>query len=264
MTRAMYAAVVAALVITGALTFGSVQEAAAQSGKGEVLLIAPGSIRTALEEQLIPKFERKTGYKVKASWGSDGFTHQEVVRGEACDVAVGHPPFQDMIDSGNVVASSEKVLASVALGVAVHEGAPKPDISSPEAAKKMYLAAKSIAIASASNGSSAGVSADEALKNLGITDQVESKIKRAQGGSGALFMVAKGEAEVGMTYMSEMQLPGIEVVGPLPPGISTPVKLVGFVATHAQNPAAAKALLEYLASPEAMAEYKAQHMVPAK
>ena len=264
MRRAMHVAAVAVLAAIGTLILGPAREAGAQSGKGELMLIAPGSIRAPFVEQLIPAFEHKSGYKVKVSWGSGGFTHQEVVRGEPCDVTVVHPPYQDLIDSGVVVASSRKELASVALGVAVRQGAPKPDISTPEAAKKMFLAANSIASASAANGSNAGVSTDEMLKKLGIADQVQSKIKLAQGGSGALHMVATGQAEVGMTFLSEMQEPGIDVVGPLPRGISTPVRLVGFVATHAKDPAAAKALLEFLASPEAEVAYKAQHMIPAR
>ena|ERR1700676_854960 len=264
MKRAMRVAAVALLVVIGTLILVSAREAGAQSGKGEVALIAPGSIRSAFVEQLIPAFERKMGYKVKVSWGSGGFTHQEVARGEPCDVTVVHPPYQDLISSGVVVASSRRELASVALGVAVRQGAPKPDISTPEAAKKMFLSVHSIASASAANGSNAGVSSDEALKKLGIADEVQSKIKLAQGGSGALHMVATGQAEVGMTYLSEMQEPGIDVVGPLPREISKPVRLVGFISTHAKDPVAAKALLDYMASPEAAAAYKAQHMIPAK
>jgi molybdate transport system substrate-binding protein len=77
-------------------------------------------------------------------------------------------------------------------------------------------------------------------------------------------MVANGEVEIGLTFLSEMTEPGIEVVGPLPAEISTPTKLVGFVSTHAKDPAAAKALLEYLSSPEAAPVYKAHGMEPGR
>ena len=91
---------------------------------------------------------------------------------------------------------------------------------------------------------------------------MESKLKRAQGGAAAMVMAAKGEAEIGLTFLSEMEDPGIDVVGPLPKEISTPTTLVGFVSSHAKDPAAAKALLDYLSSPEAAAVYKAQGMQP--
>ena len=237
--------------------------ARAQGDKGEVTLIAPGGARAAVE-QLIPGFEKKTGYKVKATFGSGGGTHKQVVNGEAFDVPVVQPPYQDVLDSGNVVKSSEKPLASVAVGVAVKQGAPKPDISSPEAVKKMFAAAKSVSYPDAKGGAAAGVTVDEMFKKLGIADELQSKIKRAQGGAGAMQMVAKGDAEIGMTFLSEMEEPGIDVVGPLPRSVATPTSLVGFVSAHAKDPAAAKALLDYLTSPEAAAVYKAQHMQPGK
>ena len=229
----------------------------------EVTLIAPGGIRTSIE-QLIPGFEKKTGYKVKATFGSGGGTKKQVVQGDAFDVPVLQPPLQEVFSSGNVVASTETPLASVAVGVAVRKGAPKPDISTPEAVKRTLLAAKSISYPDAAAGAAAGVSFNETLKKLGIAEQMQPKIKSAQGGAGAMALAAKGEVEIGLTFMSEMKDPGIDIVGPLPREISPPTTLVGFVSTHAKDPAAAKALLEYLSSPEAAAVYKAQGMQPGR
>ena len=229
----------------------------------EVTLIAPGGIRAAVE-QLIPGFESKTGYKVKATFGSGGGTHKQVVNGESFDVPIVQPPYQDVLASGNVVASSETPLASVAIGVAVKKGAPKPDISTPEAVKRTLLAAKSISYPNPAGGAAAGVSFDETLKKLGISEQMQPKIKRAQGGAGAMVMAANGEVEVGLTFLSEMETPGIDIVGPLPREISTPTTLVGFVSSHAKDPAAAKALLVYLSSPAAAAVYKKQGMQPGR
>jgi molybdate transport system substrate-binding protein len=243
-----------------ALVLGNAHSARAQS---EVTLIAPGGIRAAIE-QLIPGFERKTGYKVKATFGSGGGTRQQVARGEAFDVPIVQPPYPEVLASGNVVASSAKPLASVAVGVAVRQGAAKPDISTPEAVKRTLLAAKSISYPDAAGGAAAGVSFNDTLKTLGIAEQMEPKIKRAQGGAGAMAMVAKGEVEIGLTFVSEMSEAGIDVVGPLPRAISTPTSLVGFVSSHAKDPAAAKALLDYLTSPDAGAVYKAQGMQPGR
>jgi molybdate transport system substrate-binding protein len=240
------------------LVLGNFDSAHAQS---QVTLIAPGGIRGAIE-QLIPDFERKTGHKVKATFGSGGGTKQQVVRGEAFDVPIVQPPYPEVIASGNVVETSATPLASVAVGVAVRKGAPKPDISTPEAVKRLLLEAKSISYPDASGGAAAGVSFNETLRKLGIADQMQPKIKRAQGGAGAMALAAKGEVEIGLTFLSEMNEPGIDVVGPLPREISTPTALVGFVSSHAKDPAAAKALLDYLSSPEAAAVYKAHGMQP--
>jgi molybdate transport system substrate-binding protein len=223
----------------------------------EVTLIAPGGIRAAMD-QLIPGFEKKNpGYKVKATFGSGGGTKKQVVQGDAFDVPIVQPPYQEVLASGNVVANSETPLANVAVGVAVRKGAPKPDISTPEAVKRTLLAAKSISYPDASTGAAA-------LKKLGIFEQMQPKIKLSQGGAGAMGLAAKGEVEIGLTFLSEMSDPGVDVVGPLPREISTPTILVGFVSTHAKDPAAAKALLDYLSSPEAAAVYKAQGMQPGR
>jgi ABC-type molybdate transport system substrate-binding protein len=54
----------------------------ASSGRAdEVTLIAPGGIRAAIEK-MIPDFERKSGHKVKATFGSGGGTKDRVIRGD--------------------------------------------------------------------------------------------------------------------------------------------------------------------------------------
>lgn len=255
-------------VFAGAIFLGLCGSARAQT---EVTLIAPGGIRSAIE-QLIPSFEQKTGCKVNATFGSGGGTKQQVVRGDVFDVPIVQPPYPDVIASGNVIESTATPLAAVAVGVAVKHGAPKPDISTAEGVKKMLLSAKSIAIPDAALGAAAGVTINKMLKDLGVDDQVEPKITRPRGGgpggsgggNAVATMVAKGEVEIGMTFYSEINDPGVDKVGMLPQEVSSRTALVGFVSSHAKNPDAAKALLKYISSPEAAAVYKAVGMEPAR
>ena len=227
----------------------------------EITLIAPGGIRAAIE-QLIPQYEQKTGQKVKATFGSGLGTKAQVAKGDPFDVPIVQPPYPEVLASGNVVNSSAAPLAAISVGIAVKQGAPKPDISTPEAVKRVFLKAKAVAYPNPAGGAAAGVSFDQTLKKMGIADQMEPRLKRAQGGAGAMAMVAKGEAEIGLTFVSEMNEPGVDIVGPLPASISPPTTLVGFISSHAKDPAPAKALLEFLASPAAAPAYKAQHMQP--
>lgn len=117
------------------LALGSLHYAGAQTS--EITLIAPGGIRDAVE-QLIPGFEARTGHKVKATFGSGLGTKQQVARGEAFDVPIVQEPYPQVLASGNVVTGSATKLASVAVGIAVKKGAPKPDISTPEAVKRRF------------------------------------------------------------------------------------------------------------------------------
>ena len=226
-----------------------------------ITFIAPGGDRAAMEA-LIPGFEKSSGRKVNATFGSGLGTKKQVAEGDPFDVFVVQPPYPDVLASGNVVEKSAVTLASVAVGVAVKKGAPHPDISTPAAVKRALLAASSITYPDPKGGAAAGVSFEKTLAMLGIADQVAAKVKRAQGGAGAMQLVAKGEVEIGLTFMSEMQDPGIDVLGPLPREISTPTVLVGFVSAHAKDGAAAQALLNYLSSPSAAAIYKAHGMTP--
>jgi molybdate transport system substrate-binding protein len=234
------------------------------AGAVEITLIAPGGIRAAATE-LIANYERKTGNTVKATFGSGGGTKAQVVKGDAFDVPIVQVPYDDVIKSGHVVAASETPLANVSVGLAVRSGTPKPDIATGDAVKKLLLGAKSISYPNAANGAAAGVSFDETLKKLGIAEEMKPKIKIAQGGAGAMAMLAKGEVEYGLTFVSEIITePGVEAVGPLPREISTPTFLSAFLHADSKNAEAAKALISYLSSPEAAAVYKARGMLPGR
>lgn len=241
-----------------ALMMGTALGARAQD---EITFIAPNILRAPIE-QIIPSFEAKTGHKVKATFGAEARTREQILKGEPFDVPVVEAPDADAIASGNVVASTETQFANVSIGIAVRKGAPKPDISSPEAVKRTLLAATSISFPDPSGGAAAGITVQDALKKLGILDQLQPKIKPSQGGARAMAMVASGDAEIGMTFVNAMTDPGIEVVGTLPRSVSPPTVFVGFVSAHAKDPAAAKEFLAYLSSPEAEAAFKAQHLQP--
>jgi molybdate transport system substrate-binding protein len=172
---------------------------------------------------------------------------------------------EPVIASGQVVAASETALAAVAVGIAVRAGATKPDISTADAVKRLLLESKAISFPNAASGAAAGVSFNETLQRLGIADAMKPKIKIAQGGRGAMEQLAKGEVDIGLTFISEIITePGVEVVGPLPRDISPPTALVGFVSAHTKEPEAAKALLSYLSSSEATAVYKQRGMQPGR
>lgn len=224
----------------------------------EVTVVGPGGVRTAVEK-LIPGFEAKTGYKVKPTFGSGGGTHAQIVKGDEFDVVIVQPPYDDVIASGNVMKDTEKVLASVPVGVAVKKGMSKPDISNAAAVKKMLLDAKAVSYPNAAGGAAAGVSFEKTLKQLGIYDEVKAKYKPGQA-----TLAAKGEVDVSVTFLSEIDNPGVDIVGPLPKDISTPTGLVAFVHTKAKDPAAAKALIQYLSGPEAAMVYKELRMIPGR
>ena len=230
----------------------------------EITLVAPGGIRAAIVK-LLPDFEKKTGHKVTPTFGSGLGTKRLVASGDPFDLPIVQPPYPDVLASGHVLVSSATPLATVAVGVAVRSGDRKPDISTADAVRRMLLGAKFIAYPNGASGAAAGVSFDDTLARLGIAEQMKPKIKLAQGGAGAMAALAKGEVDIGLTFISEIITePGVELVGPLPSEISTPTALVGFVSAHARAPEAVKALLAFLSSPDAAAVYRACGMQPGR
>jgi molybdate transport system substrate-binding protein len=231
------------------------------SAQNEVTLLAPRPVQEQLEK-LVAAFESSTSYKVKATWGSGLGTKQQVAQGEAADVSVMFAPFPEALASGNIVPGSGKTLARLILGLAVKKGAPKPDISTPEAVRRTLLAAKSIVTVDPAQGS-VGVAAMSVVEKLGIAEQVKPKLKFVQNGGLVQTAVANGEVEIALgPYIGDIRNPGVDVAGPLPRNVSTPTDFSAFLSTRAKDSAAAKALLDFLASPNAAAVYKAAQMEP--
>jgi molybdate transport system substrate-binding protein len=243
-----------ALVLTGA------QSARAQAQE-ELTIVIVGRGDNAFKD-LVSRFETRTGRKVTVKLVGFVASRDTIVKGEPFDVGIVEFPHDEaVVASGNVVPDSAVSVANGRVGLAVRKGAPQPDISTPAALKRTLLAAKSIAYPDPENGTGAsGVNITEMLRRLGIADDVKAKSKLTRGGGRAMAMVASGEVEIGMTYLigmgGDQQEPGlIDIVGTLPPEVSPPVPLIGFVASKSMHPEAARELLAFLTSPEAAGVY---------
>jgi molybdate transport system substrate-binding protein len=255
-----------------AIVFGSWFSAWAQN---EITLLAPRPMQTTIDK-LVANFQAKTSYKVKVTYQSAQLTRQSVAKGQPLDVSLIVAPFPGAIASGTIIPSSTTTVASFLTAVAVPKGAPKPDISTPAAVKKALLAAKSIGYEDP-DFTVAGQGAFEVLNRLGIADEVATKSKVMLGPGGTCISptaaegavstdtrLEKGDLVIGMLLLSDI-LPNkdkYDIVGVLPRKISTPIAIVGFISTKATDPAGAKALLQYLASPEAQAIFKEEGYEP--
>jgi molybdate transport system substrate-binding protein len=242
-----------------ALALGIPSRASAQS---EITLLSPDPIKATIDK-LAEGFETKTGTKVKVTYGTGVSTRKTVASGQALDVSLLFAPFPEALKTGNIVPGSATVIARLRLAIAVQKGAPKPDISTPEAVRRALLNAKSILSVDPAQGSVGGI-ALATLEKLGITEQVKPKIKWLATGVLVQDSVAKGEAEIALgPYLSDMRNPGLDVVGALPPEASTPVDITGFLSTTVKDPKAARALLDYLSSREVASIYEAVKIFPA-
>jgi len=223
---------------------------------------------TAAYLELVPQLERAIKGKVVTAatsmgTGSDSIPSR-LARGEAVDVViVADDALDQLMKDGRVLAGSKVALARSSIGMAVRAGSPKPDISSLDALTRTLLQAKSIAYSASVSGN---YLTTELFQRLGIADQVLGKSRRIERERvGAV--VARGEAEIGFQQISELlPVPGIDLVGPLPPGAQRVTVFSAGVAAGSKNPDAARAFIRFLASPEAASAVEAsglETMVPA-
>jgi len=235
----------------------------------EVTLLAVGPMR-APTQKIVADFEAKTGNKVKVTYGNGVETRRMVAKGQPLDVSIIIAPFPGALTSGAILLNSATPIASILTAIGVPKGRPKPDISSPDAVKKALLAAKKIGYEDP-DFTVAGQGPLETLMKLGIADQVagKSEVELGPGAQGispeatrntvkTATRLANGDIDIGMLMLSDM-VPDKEkydIVGVLPRSLTAPVSVVGFIATHTSNAAAAKALLDHLASPQAQAIWK--------
>jgi len=242
-------------LFVAALVLGGWASAQAQT---EITLRAPLPMKESFD-QLIPKFEMKTGYKVMATYGTGVGTKQEAAKGEPYDVFVILPPYDEALNSGNLVKKDGKIVGAFILAMTVKKGAPLPDISSAASVKKVLLDAKTISTVDPTMGS-VGVATNECLTKLGIKDQVQSKVTYVPNGGGVGKMVTDGTAEIGLgPYVSDLKgnkNPNLIVVGGLPKEASTPTNIFIVPATHAKDAKASKQLVDFLDTAEAKAVYE--------
>ena len=238
------------------LMLGAAPGARAQT---EITLLSPNPIETTINK-LVADFQAKSGIKVTIIYGTGVSTRKDVAAGKAQDVSLLFSPFPEALRTGNVIPNSATVIARMRLAIAVRKGAPKPDISTPDAVRRTLLNAKSIVSVDPEQGSVGGA-ALLALNKLGITEELKPRIRWVPTGGVVQDSVAKGEYELALgPYLSDMRNPGLDVVGALSPDAAPPVDVTGFISTNTRNAQAARALLDYLSSPEVAPVYRSAKM----
>jgi molybdate transport system substrate-binding protein len=230
------------------------------------MLVSPGF--GPVMQDLGPKFERATGHKLAVSSDSLGAIVKRVRDGESCDIVLSpRSAIDGFVIDGRAAPGSVTLIASAGMGVAVRAGAPKPDVSSPEALKHTLLAARSITYPDPKNAAgnpALGIHLARVFDHLGITNELKSKtVFSSSLAVGEL--VASGEAEVGIAQLQNLnRSAGIEIVGPLPGDLQDPVVFAAAILAGARDIEAAKALVNFLRTPEAAAAMRAQRMDPVR
>lgn len=210
---------------------------------------------------LAARYEQSAGTSIAIEFAPTNGLLARIAAGEAADVAIlTRLAIDDLARDGVLIPGSVADVAVSLVGIAVKAGAAKPDIGSVEALKATLLAAKSIVY---SKIGASGVFFAELIRRLGITDEVNVKATVIPSGFTA-ELAARGEVELAVQQVSElMQVPGIDVVGPLPPGAESVTMFSAGVFAVSDQAEAALEFIAYLRSSRAAQALSAAGLKPA-
>jgi molybdate transport system substrate-binding protein len=219
-----------------------------------VVHILSAGAAQAVVENIAAVYTRETGNGVKAQFGAVGAMKARVVAGEAVDVIVLTGTLIDeLIASGDVVASSRSDLGKVGTGVAVRTGAPLPNVSSAETLRGSLLAATKVVCPDPATAT-AGKVVMQVLERLGITDRVKANMQYFPNGHGAMKWLAesRGRSEIGITQITEILAnKGVTYAGPLPGDLQTKTIYSAGLSARAAEPGMARDFVARLTSPTA-------------
>lgn len=218
----------------------------------EIKVLASPGVRATLRE-LVPEFERTSGHKVVSDFAVVAALKRRIESGEAFDIAILTPEVvAELAQQGQVAQGTTFPFARTGLGVAVAAGAPKPDISSVDSFKLALLNARAVAY---SKEGASGTNFLAALKQLGIAEQMQPKLKPFAGWN----PIEKGEADMVVSGVGPvMEMPSTEYLGPLPTGVQKYVVFTAGISAATRHADVATALLRFLTSPAATPAFKAK------
>src|ERR1700733_3303455 len=242
---------IAAIAIASVLVFS--ERVAAQTS--EVRVLASNGIKAVVED-LRAQAEHKIGHPITVQYRPTAALKQEIEGGEPFDaVIVTVESIAQLSKEGKTLGGEGTPISRVGVGIGIRKGAPRPDISTPEAIKRAMLGAKAIAYGSV--GASTPY-ITRMFDTLGIADAIKAKTLLFDTSDGTNGAVADGKADFGITLVSEiLPVKSLELLGPFPDAYQGYVRFSAAVSANAKNPDAASKLIKFLAGPDALASIKA-------
>ena len=205
-----------------------------------------------VEKTVAATFTRDTGHRVLFTIATPADIQARLKSGEPPDIVVLPAPIIDTLEKAAALRPGRVDLARVGIGVIVREGAPRPDISTVEAVRKMLLDARSIVHPDPAGGGLAGVALARMMAQMGVAEAVKPKLTYMFAIDGGATLVAKGEVEVGLFNISEvLSAKGVTLVGPLPAAVQSYIVFSASIHTGSTSPEPAQAFIKALSDPAA-------------
>lgn len=211
-------------------------------------IISSMATRQVLSE-LAEQYRAAGGPEVKLESVGGVDAARRVQAGEPFDgVILAANAIDQLIADAKVLTGSRVDIVKSGIAIAVRAGAPHPSIADEAAVRK---AVKDAATLGYSTGPS-GVYLMKLFERWGIAEEIKPRIVQAPPGIPVGSLVAKGDIALGFQQLSELlPLEGIDILGPMPADIQSITTFSGGVAVTSQRPDAVRALLAFMASPQA-------------
>jgi molybdate transport system substrate-binding protein len=207
-----------------------------------------GGAMTGPVKEVGDAFAQASGFRMVYVSDTTGALQKRLASGERADVIVVAAPMEMLQKDNTIVPGSRIDLARALIGVGVRAGASSPALSTTEAFKASLLKARSVSYVNPASGGTSGTYFEGLLERMGIADAMKSKIVYRTQGSEVAAPVASGEAELGITFTSELRPnPGVNVAGTLPADIQLPTIYAAALVARASSADAARAFLRALA-----------------
>jgi molybdate transport system substrate-binding protein len=212
----------------------------------EIKVLTAGALKS-LVVAAAPEFERETGHRLVVAGDTAGGLTRRVLGGEAFDLVIGTREGIDALaGKGKLDAAPVAPLARIGIGVAVREGAPRPDIRTVDSFRQALLDARAVAYIDPAAGGSSGIYLSQLFERMNIGDRIKRKTVLVSGGLVAQKLV-DGQADIALQQISELLgVPGVTVLGPIPEEIQHVTTYVAAVGAASADKAAARALVEHL------------------
>ncbi|HTE77437.1 MAG TPA: substrate-binding domain-containing protein [Xanthobacteraceae bacterium] len=229
----------------------------------ELTVYSSIGVRSAAE-QLFRIFEKENSCPLAITWGTAPMLVARIEAGETADVLIlSRAGIDALRKKGKVAAGSDVTLAGSGVAIAVKVGAPKPDISTPEALKQALLKARSIAYSEPAAGGASGVYFAKLLERMGIAEQMKPKTKYPPAGGFSGELLLTGEAELAVQQKPELlHVAGTEIVGLLPGDLNLVTEFAAGIMAGSKNAETGKALIQSLRSPEGAALFRLKGLDP--
>jgi len=233
------------LVVAGAVVLGTVQ-----AGAVELKLLVGGAMAEPFHE-VGAAYEKRTGNHLSVTVDNTGALQRRLKAGEKADIILVAAQGMDALEKENRIVPGTRIdLGRALMAVAVRADAPALDLSSADAFKRALLGARKVALTDPAGGGTAGVYMAAVMERFGITDAMRPKIIYRTQGAFVTEAVAKGEADLGVTFTSEiMTNKGAKIAGLLPSEVQMPTNYAAAIPVGAASPEVAKAFLQEFKTP---------------